>query len=550
MNTNMIFPVKKICDVKENSSYILKPQHVLPLSNEHVGELILNELRSAPNFIGQIHAVTGQATTFQEMRERSVKCALWLRKVGISSNKKMVICTNNIMEAYVPFLAGLYNNIIVNIWDVKYCNDNIRLLYFLTQTCPDIIFIDDINVTVLLSAILILQKHNVKLNIQNIVVIGKCDLEEKVDIFESIINNDFDANELDKFACVELKSTMDIAVQMFSSNAISYPGNAQIPYAAFISPSNNNTPTMCRDEVGLWFGSLCWTHSLLLTVRCILSHVTAIKYLLFSEAIMYRIIEKYKVNWVFLESNMCYKFSRLLRTAVNRYNLSSLRQLLFGDVQILNFIQKYITNTLNNVVITQVYCTSEAGVIAYQRSNDAIGSCGYVSNNVKVMIIHEETRKLVGSNVKGEIWCKTPCIAPSSVTGCKSDVSNGWFYTGDFGYYDKDKNMVVLEKVNKVIKYEKHYLYPSRIENIIKCRFRDAVSDVAIISHPCDHHCLLAYIKKSPNSEVTPKQLIDLILNIETKCPAIKIYFLKYDMSYLPNGQIDRARLCKLPVEY
>lgn len=69
--------------------------------------------------------------------------------------------------------------------------------------------------------------------------------------------------------------------------------------------------------------------------------------------------------------------------------------------------------------------TSEAGVIAYQRSNDAIGSCGYVSNNVKVMIIHEETRKLVGSNVKGEIWCKTPCIAPSSVTGCKSDVSNG-----------------------------------------------------------------------------------------------------------------------------
>lgn len=169
------------------------------------------------------------------------------------------------------------------------------MLYFLTQTCPDIIFIDDINVTVLLSAILILQKHNVKLNIQNIVVIGKCDLEEKVDIFESIINNDFDANELDKFACVELKSTMDIAVQMFSSNAISYPGNAQIPYAAFISPSNNNTPTMCRDEVGLWFGSLCWTHSLLLTVRCILSHVTAIKYLLFSEAIMYRIIEKYKV---------------------------------------------------------------------------------------------------------------------------------------------------------------------------------------------------------------------------------------------------------------
>lgn len=72
--------------------------------------------------------------------------------------------------------------------------------------------------------------------------------------------------------------------------------------------------------------------------------------------------------------------------------------------------------------------TSEAGVIAYQRNSDEtaiIGSCGCVSNNVKVMIIDEETRKLVGSNIKGEIWCKTPCIAPSSVTECKSDVFNG-----------------------------------------------------------------------------------------------------------------------------
>lgn len=170
------------------------------------------------------------------------------------------------------------------------------MLYFLTQTYPDIIFTDDTHVSILIAAVLMLQKYKVKINIPKIVIVGKYNLKNKnVEFLESILNNELDANELDKFTCVKLKSTMDVAVEMFSSNTISYPGNAQIPYAAFTSPSNNDTPTMIRNEIGLWFGSLCWTHSLLLTVRCILSRVTAIKHLLFSEGILYRIIQKYKV---------------------------------------------------------------------------------------------------------------------------------------------------------------------------------------------------------------------------------------------------------------
>lgn len=53
---------------------------------------------------------------------------------------------------------------------------------------------------------------------------------------------------------------------------------------------------------------------------------------------------------------------------------------------------------------------SIAGMIAYQFDSGSLRSSGYVARNVQVAIIDLDTRKVVGSNVRGEIWCKTPHI--------------------------------------------------------------------------------------------------------------------------------------------
>lgn len=63
---------------------------------------------------------TGEILTFQEMRENSVKCALWLRKVGVKKGDVVTICTRNSSVAYAPFLASIYIGAIVNPWEEKY----------------------------------------------------------------------------------------------------------------------------------------------------------------------------------------------------------------------------------------------------------------------------------------------------------------------------------------------------------------------------------------------------------------------------------------------
>lgn len=68
----------------------------------------------------QIDAETGEEVTFQQMREKSVKLALWLQKLGIKQNDVITICTNNQMQVSSPLLASIYLNAVVNIWDTKY----------------------------------------------------------------------------------------------------------------------------------------------------------------------------------------------------------------------------------------------------------------------------------------------------------------------------------------------------------------------------------------------------------------------------------------------
>lgn len=64
-----------------------------------------------------MEAVTGTETTFAEMTEKSVKCALWLKEQAVQPGDIIGICTHNHLESYVPLLAALYVGAISNPWD-------------------------------------------------------------------------------------------------------------------------------------------------------------------------------------------------------------------------------------------------------------------------------------------------------------------------------------------------------------------------------------------------------------------------------------------------
>lgn len=72
--------------------------------------------------------VTGEQNTYKQMRDKSVKCALWLKKQQVQPGDIISICTHNHLDTYVPLLASLFVGTIANPW-----NDNIvkSILIFL-----------------------------------------------------------------------------------------------------------------------------------------------------------------------------------------------------------------------------------------------------------------------------------------------------------------------------------------------------------------------------------------------------------------------------------
>lgn len=50
------------------------------------------------------------------MKDRSIRCALWLLKQGMKENDVVGISTDVQINDYVPYLATIYVNAVVNPW--------------------------------------------------------------------------------------------------------------------------------------------------------------------------------------------------------------------------------------------------------------------------------------------------------------------------------------------------------------------------------------------------------------------------------------------------
>ncbi|KYM94752.1 Luciferin 4-monooxygenase [Cyphomyrmex costatus] len=511
-----------------------------PIMQENVGDLILNAFKSDPNFIGQVNAETEEQLTFQQMRENSVKCALWLKKEGIKKGDVVAICTRNSSAVYAPFLASIYIGAIVNPWEEKHFEDIIRIMYFLIEHEPDIIFIDSDNMKHLKLAIELLNFEKRIITDLKIITFGRT---EDVDSFESIMDNVYDKNKIDKFSCVKLKP-MDIVAIMFSPSATNYPDSkVYIRCFAFTYPSNQEVPVMNSGDIGLWYGSLNWSYSVILTVRSIISYVTVVKCSQFSDENLYKTIEKYKVSWVFLESKMC---TKMFYTDIRMYNISSLKQLIIDDSGInCSDTQEKLNEKFINVSIVQVYSIAESCIIAaFQRNNQLPGSSGYVAKNVQLLFYDMKSEEIINSCKTGTIWYKFLFKWCSPKTCKLQNFSQIWRCTGDYGYYERSGEIYIIDKIKDLIKYKIFYLSPTRIENTLLQH--PAVSEVVVRSVPHSNNGQhpVAYVKKKFETQVTAVELIEFVANNLPDIYKLRggLHFRRR-MPYLPNGKIDRMQI-------
>jgi long-chain acyl-CoA synthetase len=106
-----------------------------------------------------------------------------------------------------------------------------------------------------------------------------------------------------------------------------------------------------------------------------------------------------------------------------------------------------------------------AFVSANPLDRQKVGSVGIPSKICKLKIINNN--RIVKINEIGEIIVKGDNVITSYLNNDYSNIKNGWLYTGDMGYIDKDNFLYLIGRKSDIIISKGFNIYPKEIEDVL-----------------------------------------------------------------------------------
>lgn len=177
-------------------------------------------------------------------------------------------------------------------------------------------------------------------------------------------------------------------------------------------------------------------------------------------------------------SNFLYKY---LHIDIRRKIFKSVLDQLGGNVRILYFgaaaMSKHVIDGYNTFGIASVqgYGLTETSplIAAETDKNKKPGSVGRNPYNVQIKIVDEDDKEIKekGKEHIGEIVVKGPNVMIGyyeNEKATKQVLKDGWFYTGDLGYFDEDGYLFITGRKKEVIVLKNgENIYPSDIEFLV-----------------------------------------------------------------------------------
>ncbi|XP_033231902.1 4-coumarate--CoA ligase 1-like [Belonocnema kinseyi] len=492
-----------------------------------------------------IDSKTGETFTYRKLAEESIRCAIWLKKQGIKSGDVVVICTENNIASWAPFCAVFYLGANLNPWYCDWPADTAR--YFINLTKPKIMFANE-KAGRMLKEIIKEEKIDTR-----IVVFGKVD---GIDCFADVIKEQ-SAEDVKKFVCSSVNPDNDCLV-LFSSGSTGLPKGVQFTHegAFYIFHIFNAQFTKTEGMASMNPSAMYWISAILHMMRCLLTTSPAIIISDPTPEEICRAIAKYKINWMFLGTGLMNDLSESQILA--KYDLSSVKTLVFGGSKPRMEIVWNMNNALVNAAMNQIYGCTELGATIIQLDDDKeninYDSCGVVLSDVEMKVLDIKTGEILGPNQEGELHFKSKgmmkCYFKNPKATEEGIDSDGWFHTGDLGYYDRKGNVYYANRIKELIKFRGHQISPLEIENVILKH--PGILDAAVVAvpHHLDDEHPIAFVTKAKKSEVSKEELLEFTSVLgDTKKLRGGIIFLE-KLPKTPNGKIDKKTLKEMAKIY
>ncbi|CAL8093097.1 unnamed protein product [Orchesella dallaii] len=171
-----------------------------------------------------------------------------------------------------------------------------------------------------------------------------------------------------------------------------------------------------------------------------------------------------------------------------------------------------------------------------------------------LQIRNPDTLEILGPDQQGEICVKAPGLFRSYLNNPEATEKafvDGYFRTGDIGYYDANGFLYVVDRLKEIFKYYNNHISPSELENVIQKHPK--VKEVCVIGFPdVGGHVPRAFV--TVHSFTEPKKDLEEELKQFANSKLATYKHLSggvYIVDALPRGKtgkISRQLVEKLPV--
>lgn len=240
---------------------------------------------------------------------------------------------------------------------------------------------------------------------------------------------------------------------------------------------------------------------------------------------------------------------------VSDFNLSSLQIIFSGGSVLGDGLREKISKKFPHITILTFYGMSEssAAITGGILDGSRPGSVGQVVPGAQVKIIDDDGNAL-DNGKQGEILVKRRIMfagyfnSPDKTKEAFDD--EGWYHSGDVGYFDDDGHLYIVDRIKDIILYNNFWIAPAPLED--KIQSLDGVHECAVVGVPDEIAVDLpaAVVVRTENSKVTEEDVAKIIADNYADAKKLRggVYFVD-SLPMTPSGKMKRREVKQIATE-
>ena len=491
-----------------------------PLPDVRVPEINLynHVFRDAALFgkkIAIVNGETGREYSFAEVEEATCRVSSALNRSGLQKGDVLTLVAPNSPEYAILFLATLASGGIVSTSNPNFTDE--ELAYQFKNSVSKMI-------ATVPSALPTVQKAAERVGIEKIIVLDTTGIGDSKHISYRSLVEDTGS----RFSPASVNAKDDIAVLPYSSGTTGFPKGVMLTHFSVVA-------NMCQLEHPQLFdfrqdgvclmGLLPFFHIYGMAVILFTSMHSGSKVISlpkFDGDTFLTAIQKYRINILHLAPPLALFLAK--HPSVDKYDTSSIDQVVSGGAPLSGELVTAVRERLGCRLVRQLYGLTETSpvthVVPEMLGMTKPNSIGIPVRNMEVKIVDTKSLENLPVGQEGEVWMRGPNIMKGYLNlpdATKFSITeDGWFRTGDIGYFDEEGCFYITDRLKELIKVKGFQVAPAELEALLQNHPK--IADAAVVGIPNERlgEAPRAFVvKKDPN--VTEEEIVNYVASKVTK---------------------------------